>query len=256
MDLLLVSFACLPALKHYLSRLRLRRQISTGSGSNDIGAENGLHLELNTTHQSSDPPMPQYLPENISADQDITLGGLGDFIAAVIEFNSTRDLGFSIGFDSLSFAIGKKSKMLLSSVTGIIGSGTLCGILGPSGAGKTTFMKLLMGKLEPTTGSVNINGNVTKLVEYRKLIGFVPSDDDLLPELTVRESILHSARIRLPRKWSDTACICRTQSSSGTRSTSAPAHVPRWRPTTVPGESACEDWFTHLIPTTDYSGRT
>lgn len=35
------------------------------------------------------------------------------------------------------------------------------------------------------------------------MIGYVPQDDVVLPELTVRENILHSARIRLPSKWSE-----------------------------------------------------
>jgi ABC-type multidrug transport system ATPase subunit len=38
---------------------------------------------------------------------------------------------------------------------------------------------------------------------YKKIIGYVPQDDIVLPELTVRENILHSARIRLPSTWSD-----------------------------------------------------
>ena len=38
---------------------------------------------------------------------------------------------------------------------------------------------------------------------YRKMIGYVPQDDIVLPELTVRENILHSARIRLPSSWSE-----------------------------------------------------
>jgi ABC-type multidrug transport system ATPase subunit len=38
---------------------------------------------------------------------------------------------------------------------------------------------------------------------YKKIIGYVPQDDIVLPELTVRENILHSARIRLPANWTD-----------------------------------------------------
>jgi ABC-type multidrug transport system ATPase subunit len=38
---------------------------------------------------------------------------------------------------------------------------------------------------------------------YKKIIGYVPQDDIVLPEMTVRENILHSARIRLPSSWTD-----------------------------------------------------
>ena len=41
---------------------------------------------------------------------------------------------------------------------------------------------------------------------FRKLIGYVPQDDIIMPELTVRENIWHAARIRLPRQWTDAEC--------------------------------------------------
>lgn len=41
---------------------------------------------------------------------------------------------------------------------------------------------------------------------YKKLIGYVPQEDLLLPELTVRETMMHSALIRLPRSWTDLEC--------------------------------------------------
>lgn len=44
---------------------------------------------------------------------------------------------------------------------------------------------------------------LTSIFRYKKIIGYVPQDDIVLPELTVRENILHSARIRLPANWSD-----------------------------------------------------
>lgn len=38
---------------------------------------------------------------------------------------------------------------------------------------------------------------------FKKIIGYVPQDDNVMPELTVRENLLHSARIRLPRNWKE-----------------------------------------------------
>ena len=46
---------------------------------------------------------------------------------------------------------------------------------------------------------------LTASYRYKKIIGYVPQDDIVLPELTVRENILHSARIRLPADWSNQA---------------------------------------------------
>ena len=58
-----------------------------------------------------------------------------------------------------------------------------------------------MGKASHTGGVVTINNVPGKAKKYRKLIGFVPQDDVVLPELTVFENIVHSARIRMPRTW-------------------------------------------------------
>jgi ATP-binding cassette, subfamily B, bacterial CvaB/MchF/RaxB len=55
-------------------------------------------------------------------------------------------------------------------------------IVGPSGCGKTTFVKLLLGLLEPTEGAIKIGGVDIRnygLGRYRKLIGAVMQDDDL-----------------------------------------------------------------------------
>jgi len=44
------------------------------------------------------------------------------------------------------------------------------------------------------------------MYRYKKVIGFVPQDDTMIRELTVRENILYSARMRLPRHgWTDAA---------------------------------------------------
>lgn len=60
-----------------------------------------------------------------------------------------------------------------------------------------------MGNRIPSNGSISVNGGQAERSKYSKLIGYVPQDDVLLPELTVRENILHSARIRLPRSWTE-----------------------------------------------------
>ena len=73
--------------------------------------------------------------------------------------------------------------------------------MGPSGAGKTTFVTLLTGKVPRTTGKVSINGQPDELSKYKKLIGYVPQEDIMLRELSVREILMHSARMRLPKSW-------------------------------------------------------
>jgi ABC-type multidrug transport system ATPase subunit len=74
--------------------------------------------------------------------------------------------------------------------------------VGPSGAGKSTLLRILSGRgtgseiAKPPT--VSINGHaVTSRAQLRRTCGFVTQDDNLLPLLTVRETILFAARFRL-----------------------------------------------------------
>lgn len=60
-----------------------------------------------------------------------------------------------------------------------------------------------MGKQSHTGGITKVNGSPGTISRYKKIIGYVPQDDIVLPELTVRENILHSARIRLPSDWKE-----------------------------------------------------
>jgi ABC-type multidrug transport system ATPase subunit len=66
--------------------------------------------------------------------------------------------------------------------------------MGPSGSGKTTLMSVLLGKL-PYTGTLRTAGKLSQLKSH---IGFVPQDDVMLPTLSVREVLTHSALTRLP----------------------------------------------------------
>ena len=73
--------------------------------------------------------------------------------------------------------------------------GMLVGILGASGSGKTTLMNLLCGILKPTSGSVRLNGidiNNNK-GELEGVFGYVPQDDLLIENLTVRENLFFAA---------------------------------------------------------------
>ena len=62
-------------------------------------------------------------------------------------------------------------------------------------------MNVLCGKLTRTSGELWISGKQVELGKFKKICGFVPQDDTMHRELTVRENILHSARIRLPSSW-------------------------------------------------------
>jgi ABC transport system ATP-binding/permease protein len=76
-------------------------------------------------------------------------------------------------------------------------SGTLIGIMGGSGVGKTTLLNILHGKIEPTNGNLYINGYDihSDSEELKGLIGYVPQDDMLIEELTVYQNLFFNARL-------------------------------------------------------------
>jgi ABC-type multidrug transport system ATPase subunit len=80
-------------------------------------------------------------------------------------------------------------------------SGKLVGIIGGSGAGKSTTLSILNGSTKPQSGEVLINGfNLYDKNEKEKLrgvIGFVPQDDLLIEDLTVFQNIYFNARMGL-----------------------------------------------------------
>ncbi|KAA8565561.1 hypothetical protein EYC84_009415 [Monilinia fructicola] len=108
-------------------------------------------------------------------------------------FGGTK-FGLSFEFEDLKFQPPQAKKPILSQVSGLIDAGSLWG---------PTFVNVLMGKTRNTGGVTKVNGVAGDISKYKKVIGYVPQDDIVLPELTVRENILHSARIRLPCTWEE-----------------------------------------------------
>jgi ABC-type multidrug transport system ATPase subunit/pSer/pThr/pTyr-binding forkhead associated (FHA) protein len=96
-------------------------------------------------------------------------------------------------------------KVLLDHVSFKALPGDMIALMGPSGAGKTTLLLTLNGYLPPTSGQVRINGDDLYAVydALRGVIGYVPQDDIVHPELTVFEAVKYSARFRLPNDYSE-----------------------------------------------------
>uniref|UniRef100_A0A0E0HVY9 ABC transporter domain-containing protein n=1 Tax=Oryza nivara TaxID=4536 RepID=A0A0E0HVY9_ORYNI len=104
-----------------------------------------------------------------------------------------------IAFKDLTLTLKGSKKKLLRSVTGKLMPGRVAAVMGPSGAGKTTFLSAIAGKATgcETTGMVLINGKMEPIRAYKKIIGFVPQDDIVHGNLTVQENLWFNARCRL-----------------------------------------------------------
>lgn len=70
-----------------------------------------------------------------------------------------------------------------------IQKGEIFGLLGPSGAGKTTLVKLMAGILQPTEGTISLNGTALRHLAQMKNFGFMAQSDALYQELTAWENL-------------------------------------------------------------------
>ena len=75
-----------------------------------------------------------------------------------------------------------------------VADGTMVGLIGRNGAGKTTMLRSVMGHVAPSQGVIIFNGyDLTALPAHARAglgIGYMPEDRGLVPELTVEENIL------------------------------------------------------------------
>ena len=98
----------------------------------------------------------------------------------------------NLRFDSVSFKHQSANRNALENISFETHSGETIAFVGPSGAGKTTLVKLLVGLYHPSGGKVlynNVSGTDINLDELREKIGFVTQDTQLFSG-TIRENLL------------------------------------------------------------------
>jgi ABC-type multidrug transport system ATPase subunit len=89
---------------------------------------------------------------------------------------------------------------LLDSVSFSVESRSMLAVVGPSGAGKTTLLRALTGFSRPTHGAIRFGGRdlYTDYDELRSRIGYVPQEDLVHEQLTVRQELEFASALRLP----------------------------------------------------------
>ncbi|KAJ3297942.1 hypothetical protein HK104_011342 [Borealophlyctis nickersoniae] len=104
-----------------------------------------------------------------------------------------------------ALGLSERDRMVvLEGVQGVVKPGEVMAIMGASGAGKTTFLDILArrSKAGVVSGEILVNGKFISDQEFRSVVGFVDQEDTLMDTLTVYETILYSALLRLPRTMS------------------------------------------------------
>ena len=95
----------------------------------------------------------------------------------------TKRYGGALAVDKVSFRVNR---------------GEIVGYLGPNGSGKSTTVNIVVGLLEPTSGSVTLDGRTLSEdpAGYQKKIGYVPEEPYLYTHLTATEYLTLIARLR------------------------------------------------------------
>lgn len=98
--------------------------------------------------------------------------------------NVTKKYGNFIAVDNITFNVK---------------DGEVVGLLGQNGAGKSTTMNMITGFIEPTEGSIIVNGFdiMKKSLKAKKQIGYMPENVPLYSELTVKEFVSYMAELKL-----------------------------------------------------------
>jgi ABC-type multidrug transport system ATPase subunit len=116
----------------------------------------------------------------------------------------------TLHFSDISYTLN--GRPILEGITGSVRPGQVLAIMGASGAGKSTLLDILARKRKrgEVGGVTLVNGREVSDTDFRKVIGFVDQEDTLMSTLTVYETILYSALLRLPRDMSIEAKKFRT----------------------------------------------
>lgn len=87
----------------------------------------------------------------------------------------------------------------VDNITFNVKDGEVVGLLGQNGAGKSTTMNMITGFIEPTEGTIIVNGFdiMKKSLKAKKQIGYMPENVPLYPELTVKEFVSYMAELKL-----------------------------------------------------------
>jgi len=91
--------------------------------------------------------------------------------------------------------VQRGGKLVLPGVSVEIGAGAITGLLGPSGTGKTTLIRAIVGVQIVESGEVTVLGEPAGAARLRSRVGYVTQTPSVYGDLTVRENLTYFGRI-------------------------------------------------------------
>lgn len=114
----------------------------------------------------------------------------------------TYDSGVSLEAADITKTVKVKGKKkdISQHVSLSIKPGQFVAFVGGSGAGKSTFMNCISGVSRPTSGKVYVNGNdlFKNYAVLKNIIGYVPQQDIVFTDLTLKDMLKYAAELRMP----------------------------------------------------------
>lgn len=112
--------------------------------------------------------------------------------------------GFEVSFDRVTLRVpsGREMVEILREVSFRIAPGSFVCVLGTSGAGKSTIVRLLLGETPPTEGRILLDGQPPSHNDLAS-IGYVPQNNIVHESLTVGKALTYAARLRRPDETPD-----------------------------------------------------
>ncbi|HCZ28813.1 TPA: multidrug ABC transporter ATP-binding protein [Candidatus Saccharibacteria bacterium] len=99
------------------------------------------------------------------------------------------------GIVGRKLVVEKNGNKILKAINFNVKPGRLVGLIGPSGAGKTTMMRAIVGIQIPTSGSLAIDDLAAGSSELRGRIGYVPQSSSVYEDLTVYQNLAYFASL-------------------------------------------------------------
>ena len=160
---------------------------ASGYSITDLGSHNGTFVN---GHRVSTAPL---------AELDVVTVGRHRLrlVAGTLEDYVTEDVRIEV--EGITVRT-EDNRVLLDNVTFVLDKKSFLAVVGPSGAGKTTLVNAMTGFRPADSGSVRYGGRdlYAEYDDLRRSIGYVPQDDIIHTQLTVRQALSFTAELRFP----------------------------------------------------------